>query len=143
MSLFRRQPKAQTMTVTMYDGSSWLEVKGESSLQQVLETIAGGRTEDGQNLPVNCVLIRERDNEYDPNAIKVFATDPLTNQAMMVGYINRSDAARLAPGIDQKNAAGEQVGMVGQVRGGWDRGDGDTGHFGIWLLYDPADFGME
>jgi len=62
---------------------------------------------------------------------------------MMVGYINRSDAARLAPGIDQKNAAGEQVGMVGQVRGGWDRGDGDTGHFGIWLLYDPADFGME
>ena len=46
----------------------------------------------------------------------------------------------MAPILDTKNGEGEQVGLVGRIRGGRDRGDGDTGHYGIWLVNDPAEF---
>jgi hypothetical protein len=143
MGLFKRRPPSPfTVSVQIYTGSEWLEVKGESAFQTVLESIAGPKCEDGYNLPVDVVLIREPDNQYDPNAIAVYATDPRTNQAAKVGFVVKPLAEKLAPVLDEKNAAGETVGMEGYIRGGWQRGNGDEGHYGIWLLYDPVDFGI-
>ncbi len=146
MSLFKRRqpaaPVAQELTVTVYDGTEEIEVKGEASYQARLEAICGGKSKGGHNLQVNTVLVREPDNPNDENAIQVYATDPKTNQAVMVGWVNRDTAEELAPAIDEKNRAGEVVGLVGRIRGGWDRGGGQEGHFGIWLLFDPTDFGM-
>jgi len=119
-----------------------LEVKGESAYQNVLESIAGPKNVDRYNLSVNTVLLREPDNPNDENAIGVYATNPRTNQAAKVDYIERGMAEDLAPAIDQKNAQGEMVGLVGHIRGGWRRADGNEGHYGIWLLYDPDDFGL-
>jgi hypothetical protein len=85
-------------------------------------------------------LVREPNNEYHSNAIAVYAANPKTGAAVRVGHINRESCLTMAPILDTKNGEGEQVGLVGRIRGGWDRGDGDTGHYGIWLVYDPADF---
>ena len=140
MALFRRRPTSAEVHV--YSGSEWLEVKGESAFQPNLEAIAGPKCHDGYNLPVDAVLIREPDNPHDANAIAVYATDPRTGRASKVGFVGRPAVERLAPAIDRKNAAGETVGMEGYIRGGWLRSDGDEGHYGIWLSYDPADFGL-
>ena len=75
----------------MYDVPEWFEVKGESIHQDRLSAICGGKTEGGHNLPVNAVLVREPDNPEDENAIAVYATDPRTNQAVKVGWMNAED----------------------------------------------------
>jgi hypothetical protein len=140
MALFRKRRGSNDLVVQVYSGHEWLEVKGESQYQDALSSIAGPKVEDGYNLPVDCVLVREPNNEYDSNAIAVYAANPKTGAAVKVGHINRESCLTMAPILDAKNGEGEQVGLVGHIRGGWDRGAGDTGHYGIWLLSDPADF---
>lgn len=115
-----------------------LEVKGEASYQGALAAIAGPKTEEGYSLPVTAVLHREPENRYDPNAIAVHVNDA-RDKPRLVGYVNRTDAERLAPAIDRMNRDGKIVGMRGTIVGGWRRGD-DVGHYGIWLSYNPADF---
>lgn len=141
MSLFKKRKSVPTtLKVTVYSGEKRLEVRGEVYYQDALAQLAGPKTEDGYDLPVDCVLIREPDNEFDANAIAVYAAQAHTDKAVMVGHVNRVAAVVWAPVIDAKNAAGEQVGLVGRIRGGWERGDGDSGYYGITLFYDPADF---
>ena len=89
------------------------------------------------------VVVREPDNQYDRNAIAVHAVSPRTGKAQNVGYVVKEMAAKLAPVLDKKKAAGETVGLEGHIRGGWLRSDGDEGHYGISLLYDPSDFGLD
>lgn len=140
-ALFKKRKPSET-TVQIYGGSEWLEVKGEAAHQSVLESIAGPKTEEGYDLAVEVVLIREPDNEYDKSAIAVHAVSPQTGEARKVGYVAKETAAKMAPALDKINAAGETVGLEGYIRGGWIR-DGDEGHYGIWLLYDPSDFGLD
>lgn len=148
MALFRRKAAARTasyeVSVRVYTGDVPLDVKGESHYQDNLATIAGPKTEDGYNLPVNAVLVREPDNEYDTNAIAVYATTRDGQQsARHVGYVAAEVAEDLAPILDRKRREGETVALEGHIRGGWDRGGGDTGHYGIALTFDPEDFGMK
>ncbi len=131
MALFKRRKPSSKTTVQIYSGSEWLEVKGEASYQPTLEAIAGPKTEEGYNLPVEAVLIREPDNQYDPFAIAVHAVSPRTEQALKVGYVSKEMAARLAPVLDKKGAAGETVGLEGHIRGGLVRSDCDECHYGI------------
>ncbi len=138
-----RSPKSErrSASVDIYGGDELLEVKGEASYQAELEAIAGPRTERGKDFPVDAVLIREPENEYDSNAIAVYATRrDGTLGAQKVGYVNRVSAEAMTPAIDRKNRLGETIGLEGRIVGGWDGGDGDTGLFGIWLKYDPNDF---
>jgi len=144
MPLFSKRSKKQSrqVEVTVFTGEVPLEVKGEASYQKALELIAGPKTDSGHSHDCVGVLVREPKNPYDQNAIAVHAEDGRGN-AILVGYVNRADAARLAPAIDRLNAAGTQVAMEATIIGGWDRGDGDEGHYGIWLRYDPTDFGLD
>lgn len=143
MGLFKRRPKTRnvTLNVQIYTGRNQMEVKGESHYQHNLAAVAGPKSDIGYNLPVDVVLIREPDNEYDPNAIAVYAAAREEGaKGVMVGYVAKEIAVGLAPAIDRKNEEGEVVGLEGMIRGGWDRGGGDTGHYGIFLTYDPRDF---
>ena len=52
--------------------------------------------------PLTAILVREPDNEYDPNAIAVHV--PALGEHAHLGHVPRNVAARLAPQLD----AGEQ-----------------------------------
>jgi hypothetical protein len=141
VALFKRKPKTSGgANVKVLTGDQWLEVKGESRYQRELESIAGPPTGEGHNIPIVSLLVREPDNPADRNAIAVHAVRPSDNQPIIVGYVNRDDAARMAPALDRMNRQGRAVGLDGLIRGGWDSGGGDTGFYGISLRYDPADF---
>ena len=141
MSWFKRKSQSVTVTVTVYVGDALLDVTGESHYQNNLMAIAGVKTDGGYNLAIDAVLVREPDNEYDENAIAVYArVKDAAVDALKVGYVARELAVDLAPALEEKNASGEVVALEGFIRGGWDRGDGDTGHYGISITYDPTEF---
>ena len=138
MSLFKRRsdpsPSIRAETVVVYSGDQWLEVRGESNYQDAFKSIAGPKGEDGYNLPVTVALVREPANPWDTNAVAVKCGE------WTVGFLSREAAEMFAPVIDTKNAAGETVCLEGHIRGGWKRRNGDEGHYGIALLYNPSDF---
>jgi hypothetical protein len=108
------------------DGEFRFPIVGESHYQLEIETIAGGRSEDGaRNLLVDALLVPEPANPYDPNAVAVKI------QNRTVGYLAR-DTAKLF----SQTLAGtgfDVVSCEAVINGGWDRGPGDRGHFGVRL----------
>lgn len=116
-------------TSIVHDGPGLfeLEVVGESNYQAALERVCGGRTGDGHDLRVKALLVLEDANPYDSNAVRV----DIDGQA--VGYLSRRHAvqyrrALAATGYGRADAYCDAV-----IRGGWDRGGGDRGHFGVRL----------
>jgi hypothetical protein len=107
------------------NGQYGFAVVGESSHQDELEELAGGRTEESAEHYCDAELIPEPDNPFDENAIFVSVAGE------KVGYLPRKAAARynetrIAHGIGVATCAAVIV-------GGWDRGEDDYGHFGINL----------
>ena len=114
MSWFKR--KSRSVTVNVYVGDALLDVTGESHYQNNLMAIAGLKTEGGYNLAIDAVLVREPDNEYDENAIAVYArVKDADVGALKVGYVARELAVDLAPALDEKNASCTRPG--GRPRG--------------------------
>lgn len=109
------------------DGSYSVEVVGESAHQSALEAIAGGRTRDSARKHVDAVLVLEDDNKYDPGAVRVEIS------GKVVGYLSHEDApayrARLAT-LGHAKARGR---CHARIVGGWDRGVGDRGSYGVYL----------
>lgn len=125
-------------TATTSDGEFCIEVVGESHYQQALEKIAGGRTKDGVDITTVAVLAPEPRNRHDRNAVQVLIS------GKVVGYLSRENAEILQPRILQlQKQTGGGVACRARIVGGWDRGRGDRGHFGVRLYLDPADFGLE
>lgn len=119
----------------VYPGVQPLEVRGESYRQDALARVVGGKTQDGHATPVVAVLRPEPTNPYDTNAIAVLIN------GTKVGYVNKDDAAQLHRSVaDLEIRTGRPVALNGTIVGGWDHGNGDEGHFGVWLEYDPQDF---
>ncbi len=100
-----------------------LEIVGESHYQDALEELAGGRTEDGVELEVEVSMVPESDNKYDPNAVGVEIDGEL------VGYLSRASAKKYRAAFGA--AATEE--WPARIVGGWDRGEGDRGSFGVRL----------
>lgn len=108
-------------------GTFSVEIVGESYYQDALNEIAGGKTFEGVEKVVEAQLVLEDSNPKDPKAVRVDV------DGRPVGYLSREVArqyrTRLADaGHPQVDAFCKAV-----IRGGWDRGGGDTGHFGVWL----------
>lgn len=103
-------------------GDFAVPVVGESHYQRDIERICGGRTEAGVEHPCEAFLIPEHDNRYDRHAVRVEV------EGRKVGYLARPDAKdfRQKYGSDPRRCAAI-------VRGGWDRGSDDQGHFGVYL----------
>ena len=105
---------------------------GESHYQDAFERICGPRDEDGENREVVAVLSLDNDNPYDSDAVRVEVN------GRTVGYLNRQDAKVYR---ELLSAAGctDSLQCLGLIRGGWERGRRDRGHYGIYLdlpIYD-------
>ena len=108
-----------------YDGT--VEVVGESHYKRELFKLAGRRQRTAADIPIVAVLVREPDNRYDPNAVKVLVN------GYHVGYLGRADAEAYAPLLDRLLATdGVHGACLGRIVGGWLRRWDDA-------VYDIAD----
>lgn len=108
-------------------GTYSLEVVGESHYQSALDSICGGRTEDGHDMIVEARLIHEDDNPYDDKAIRVEINGET------VGYLNRANARQYRKKLNKAGYPGMDAICSAKIVGGWDRGGDDKGHFGVRL----------
>lgn len=70
----------------------------------------------------------ENDNAHDRNAVAVYIGES------KVGYLSRDKAASYRIGArDKKGHLLTKAECEAVVVGGWDRGDGDAGHYGVRL----------
>src|SRR6185437_12901080 len=108
------------------DGLFTYHVFGASHYQQQLERIAGGRREAAVYFRVNAVLSSEPDNPYDANAIQIRINGE------KVGYIRREDNVSLRASLNAVGITGD-VQCRAEIAGGWNRGEGNVGDFGLKL----------
>lgn len=108
---------------------SQVGVVGESFYEEAFLRVCGPKCEDGYFLDVVAELRPEPGNEYDAAAVGVFV------QGFKVGHLSRQDARELRASIDEAIGAHGVASCYAMVRGGWDNGGGDTGHFGITLRF--------
>lgn len=108
-------------------GTFSLEVVGESNYQDSIEGICGGRSLKGVKLIVDAILFHHDNNEYDPMAIAV------TIKGELVGYLSKEIARQYRRSMEEAGFAGLPAVCRAKIVGGWDKGDGDVGHFGVRL----------
>ena len=108
-------------------GNFKFEVVGESHYQGAIEHLAGGRTEDGVREQRTATLICDDNNDYDDQAVRVEIN------GRTVGHLSRVDARTYRRVLADEGRAGAIVSCPALIVGGWDRGDGDIGHFGVKL----------
>lgn len=123
-------PEKRTYTIVNLDDARLhpLDVVGESHYQDALEEIAGGKEEESAHIETRACLIPEVDNPYDPNAVGVLIND------LLVGYVSRDVAPKLHPVlVDLFERRRYILSCPAVIVGGWYRGDGDEGSFGVQL----------
>ena len=126
------------LKATLVDGHQSLEVVGESFHQPNLWRLAGGkrRPEDYVHTAVSAMLLAEDDNPYDPAAVSVWI------DGLRVGHLSRDDAQRCRPGLlALQGRHGTPIALDGAIIGGGIRDDG-PGMLGVFLYYDPEEFGL-
>lgn len=115
-------------------GQYRIDVAGESFYQNNLTAICGERGIYGTELEVRAQLELLDDNPYDKHAVRV------TIQGLQVGHLSREDARAFRRLVRYGPLSlHEAFECAALVCGGWDRGRGDTGHYGVRLdltLYD-------
>jgi hypothetical protein len=110
--------------VIVGDGKFAFPIVGESHYQSELETICGGRSEEGAREKHAALLSPEPTNPYDKNAVCAKI------QAVIVGYLSRDVAPEFLSALISSGygeAAAEAI-----IVGGW-RTDTDEGYFGVRL----------
>lgn len=95
-----------------------VEIVGESRYQENLIAICGGRTKEGANKVVSAKCVPSSDAD----------TVWVEIGKRRVGCLDDEDAE------DYRRRFGSQASKCqALIRGGWDRGDGDVGNFGVRL----------
>ena len=117
----------QIADITNGPGTYDVDVVGESHYQDALEDICGGRAEDSQRLVVEAFLVPEDDNPHDSAAVRIDIQDET------VGYLDRTTARSFREQMAEVGASGMAAKCNAIIVGGWDRGGGDRGHFGVKL----------
>jgi len=107
------------------DGQFGFQVVGESHYQSDLAKIAGGITVEGVHQECAALLRLEPANKYDPNAVEVLIA------GMRVGYIPAVQAPEMCALFHSVGIS--EVECEAVIQGGWDRGGGDAGEFGVRL----------
>jgi HIRAN domain-containing protein len=108
-------------------GTFQIEVVGESHYQGALQAVCGPRCPEGEDRFVRATLVQEDSNAHDPKAVRVDI------QGQTVGYLSRETARLYRAQLRQAGHPGITAGCAARIRGGWDRGGGDRGHYGVWL----------
>ena len=132
MGLFSKKTTTEGGFVLLLGGHS-VTVKGESHHLATFERFLGPRSEAGMNEEVVLELIQETDNPYDPNAIMVCFPGPGLHSDRQLGYMDRAAAEAFRPVAERLSAAGLIGRVNATIRGGWDRGRGEAGDFGVVL----------
>ena len=103
------------------------EIVGEANYQDALDSICGGKCEDGHKLLCTAQLCFQEDNSHDSNAVVVLI------EGKVVGYVSRTLAAEMRSSILRLNPDEQPVTCDAQVVGGWIRDEEDEGHYGVKL----------
>jgi len=113
---------AQIKTLPM-SGAYNFDIVGEASYQNALDQLAGGKTEAGVTVQKMATLIMEKNNPFDPNAVRVDI------EGHNVGYLSRTHAARFRKTINRSNCVAPAL-----ITGGWKRA-GSQGNYGVKLNF--------
>lgn len=100
---------------------------GESNYQRALEAICGGRCRDGWELKKQAELVLEDSNPHDSRAVRVDI------EGRTVGYLSRRFAKGFRDRLALQKLPEGPYSCPAIIVGGWDRGGGDVGHFGVRL----------
>lgn len=117
-----RRRVGRSRAVTM-PGRAEVAVRGESLHQDSLLALAGGRRPYGG---VELDAVAELVARLSQVTVLIDDTE--------VGFLGREDASRLAPTIREAQRQHGTATCRAVVRGGWDRGGGDIGMFGVVLF---------
>lgn len=124
------------MEVQLYEGRESLEVVGESFYQDALQQVVGGIPGERARVDVLAVLVADEDNQYDANAVSVWVN------GLKVGHLSRAEAKRMRPALGAlQEQHGMPIALAGVIAGGGQRSDG-PGRLGVFLRFDPRDFGL-
>ena len=104
-----------------------VSIVGESYYQENLKQICGGYSESETDMILTAVLVYDDENQYDNKAIKVEIS------GKTVGHLSQADAINYRTHMLSKGWSGLSVICKAKIKGGWDRGDGDIGCFGVVL----------
>ena len=118
---------AQVVDLTNGPRTYSFDVVGESHYQELLESICGGRTKKGHRLEVKACLVPEDDSPRGRNAVRVYI------EGLTVGYLHWKFAPIFRQRMEEAGVAGVTAKCKGIIVGGWDRGNGDRGSFGVLL----------
>lgn len=126
-------PHAAASAVQLDDGGRFaMDVVGEAAYQSNLEQVSGGRHPDGVSVHTVATIIPETSNPHDPHACRIEIA------GLPVGYLYRGDAFAYRRELAKYGTPLQIVQVPALITGGWDRGAGDLGHFGVRLdLPDP------
>lgn len=94
-------------------------IVGEQSYQNNLKKIAGPKEEESKFFECYAKVSSEPFNQYDKNAVKVEIN------GLLVGYLNRGEAAKLAGKVVNKT-------VPAVIDGGW-KDEQSTGSYGVKL----------
>ena len=108
-------------------GAFEYKIVGEAKYQRALETICGGRTEEGIKKNVQAILIPESYNPQDKHAIRV------SIQGHTVGYLSKVNAKTYRKKMKAAGFSAKPAACSAMIVGGWDYGRHDRGHFGVKL----------
>lgn len=104
-------------------GSYNFDIVGEAAYQNALDQLAGGKTDAGVHVKKWATLIMEKNNPFDPNAVRVDI------EGQTVGYLSRHHATRFRKTINRSNCVAPAL-----ITGGWKR-SGGQGHYGVKLNF--------
>ena len=104
-----------------------LPIVGESHYQDALEQICGPRTDEGEEQRVEARLVLENENPHDSMAVRVDIN------GMTVGYLSRDHARTYRHELIKAGYRTDDAYCQAVIRGGWDRGKGDRGFYGVYL----------
>ncbi|MGB5261805.1 MAG: hypothetical protein WBO34_14970 [Gammaproteobacteria bacterium] len=108
-------------------GAYEYKIVGEAKYQRALETICGGRTEEGIRKNVQAILIPERSNRNDKQAVRVAI------EGQTVGYLSRVNARAFRKKLKAAGYSSRPAACPAVIVGGWERGPFEKGHFGVKL----------
>jgi hypothetical protein len=118
--------KVAVDALMLEDGDELVAVVGESNYQAAIRAACGARR--GEAVSFDCVatLICEPDNQFDRNAIAIYAVN-----GGKVGYLSRGDAVDYGPAARAATDAGLAIACHARISG---RGRaGDTANLGVFL----------
>ncbi len=122
-----KQRKAAAEAELPGPGTYEVEVVGESHYQKELEALCGGRTEESARVKTTAVLVLDDHNPYDSKAVRVEIG------GCVVGHLSRVNARQYRKKLQEAGHPGIRASCKALIVGGWDRGNGDRGHFGVRL----------